>query len=104
MKKVTVILSMFVIGFTGNAYSQKKPSDQMSINFTKVEAQKPQPKPGETGYMKITMEDALISSAQPKETAKPAAKPIAAPVKPKKASDYLMELDGIKGESPEPKK
>ncbi len=102
MKKVTVILSMFVIGFSANAFAQA--TESMSINFTKMTNHKPKAKPGEAGYTTVTMSDVLVSSAKPNEAPKPTAKPIAQPVKPAKARDFLLDLGDIKGEAPEPKK
>jgi len=94
MKKVTVILSMFVFACTSQSFAQN------AARPAAIKTKPAEPKPGEAGYMKVTMKDVLVSSAKPKETAKPAPKPIAPPVKPNKASaDFYLKIDGINGES-----
>ncbi len=98
MKKVTVILSMLFTIFAGHSFAQSTTSETLTLNGTGTAAKRPSgsgqqqkpvngvaPQPGQTGYMKIKMSDVPVSSSKPNETAKPAVKPIAQPVKPKKA-------------------
>jgi len=93
MKKVTVILSMFVFAITSQSFAQN------AARPAALKIKPAEPKPGEKGY-KATMSDVLVSSAKTKETAKPAAKPIAPPAKPSKATiDFYIKIDGVNGES-----
>jgi len=94
MKKVTVILSMFVMAVSSQTFAQN------AAQPAPVKINPAPPKPGETGYMEIKMEKAVGTSAQPKPTAKP--KPAAKIAQPKpgtKTPDFFLEIETIKGES-----
>lgn len=105
MKKVTVILSLLILVISGKSFAQR-PTDQDAINKSSAKGKtggihldKPivgvAPKQGETGYT-IKLQDALISSAQPKPAAKPVPTgKIAQPVKGTKAA--YMKFDNYGG-------
>ena len=66
MKKVTIILSMFVFAISSQTFAQKPA--QLDSSNNKITN-----KPEQTSYVKITFKDLVVSSAQPKPTAKPSA-------------------------------
>ncbi len=77
MKKITLILSLFILACAGSSFAQ-----------TQVKATTP----------KTPVKDVAATPATGPDAGKPKPKPKPAP-KPSGGRDYLLELDGVKGES-----
>jgi len=86
MKKVTIVLSMFVCALSSQTFAQDAP------NSAPVKVKAAAPRPGETGYQEYKMKDILISSAQPKTAPKPSTKTKAVAVPAPKPTPILMPL------------
>lgn len=72
MKKVTIILSIFVFAISSQTFAQNTAKPATLKN-------KPtEPKPGEAGY-RYELKNILVTSAQPTPASKPAAKPAPKP-------------------------
>ncbi len=85
MKKVTVILSMFVIGFTSNSFAQNSPA-------TKISNGNKEANPILICLLLPAVKDNNVPAAKSNETPKP----IGQAVQPKKAAaDYFLKI-GVK--------